>query len=119
MENLVYFLGVKNYNDINRQFAGRFLTNTLEGYGIRSATFEELWLLLRKEAKGIRIDASLQYGSLKMEWTSKDEAKMQRIIGLLAETGVKYRVCGPSVNFWVAIGENEQIDLVMEETFPR
>ena len=29
------------------------------------------------------------------------------------ETGVKYRVCGPSVNFW-AIGENEQIDVVME-----
>ena len=59
------------------------------------------------------MDASLQCGSLEMKWTFKDQAKMRKIIELLVATGVKYRVCGPSISFWIAIAENGQIDVVM------
>ena len=61
------------------------------------------------------MDASLQHDSrsLEIKWTSKDQAKMQKIKELLEAAGVKYRICGSSINFWVAIAKNGQIGMVM------
>lgn len=85
-----------------------------EGYEIESNSFEKFWLLLREKAEGVEMDARVESGNLKMQWSFKDQAKMQIIIECLKEHGVKYLVSGSSVCFWVTVDEKGQLSAVKD-----
>lgn len=80
---------------------------------IRSISFEEFWLQIRKEAVGVEMDVLFEAGGLKMQWSFSDQTKMQKTIKLLKQNGARYQVCQSSVCFWVEVSEQGRLNVVL------
>lgn len=83
------------------------------GCEIRPTTFEEFWLLLRSEAKGVEMDVIFECGVLKIQCSFSDQRKMLKILSLLEANGARYHVCDSSVYFWVEVNSYGRLNVLM------